>query len=123
MNDELQPTGIKRKSEQQTPLALVGWTHLDMPNGIDLRVECARSRIALDNDMVEQQDIVMTRNQALLLARYLLKVTGQTLPEEARPTVWARVKSALTPARTPAGRPPRDNPRSKPRINPRKWAS
>ena len=36
MNDELQPTGVKRNSDQQPPLALVGWTHLDMPNGIDL---------------------------------------------------------------------------------------
>lgn len=107
MNDELQPTGVKRKSELQPPLALIGWTHLDMPNGIDLRVECARSRIALDNDLIEQQDIVMTRNQALLLARYLLKVTGQTLPEQARPTFWARVKSALTPARSPVRRAPR----------------
>lgn len=107
MNDELQPVGVKQKYEQQPPLALVGWTHLDMPNGIDLRVECARSRIALDNDMIEQQDIVMTRNQALLLARYLLKVTGQTLPEEARPTFWARVKSALTPSRAPVRRTPR----------------
>ncbi len=111
MNDELQPTGVKQKSDQAPPLALVGWTHLDMPNGIDLRVECARSRIALDNDLIEQQDIVMTRNQALLLARYLLKVTGQTLPEEARPTFWARVKSALTPAKAPV------------RGTPRHWAS
>lgn len=107
MNDELQPTGVKQKSEQQPPLALVGWTHLDMPNGIDLRVECARSRIALDNDLIEQQDIVMTRNQALLLARYLLKVTGQTLQEEAKPTFWARVKQTLTPGRPTARRVPR----------------
>lgn len=107
MNDELQPIGMKQKSDQAPPLALVGWTHLDMPNGIDLRVECARSRIALDNDMIEQQDIVMTRNQALLLARYLLKVTGQTLQEEAKPTFWARVKHALIPARPPARRAPR----------------
>lgn len=101
MNDELQPTGVKQKSEQQQPLALVGWTHWDMPNGIDLRVECARSQIALDNDMIEQQDIVMTRNQALLLARYLLKVTGQTLQEETKPPFWVRLKQTLTPARSP----------------------
>lgn len=102
MNDELQPSGNPLKSGQLQPLALVGWTHLDMPNGIDLRMECVRSKIALDNDLVEQRDIVMTRNQALLLARYLLKVTGQTLPEQTRPTLWSRVKSAMVPARSPA---------------------
>lgn len=104
MNDELQPIAAKQKSDMHPPLALVGWTHLDMPNGIDLRMEFARSRIALDNDLIEQQDIVMTYNQALLLARYLLKVTGQTLPEEARPTVWARVKAALTSSKGPPSR-------------------
>lgn len=119
MNDELQPSGVKQKSEQQPPLALVGWTHLDMPNGIDLRVECARSRIALDNDMIEQQDIVMTRNQALLLARYLLKVTGQTLQEDPKPTFWVRVKQSLAFSRSPA-RPPA---RPAARGASRRWAS
>lgn len=107
MNDELQPVGVQRKLEAHQPLALVGWTHLDMPNGIDLRMEFARSRIALDNHMIEQQDVVMTRNQALLLARYLLMVTGQTLPEEAKPTVWSRVKAALIWSKTPGRRAPR----------------
>ena len=102
MNDELQPSAAKRKSGDLTPTALVGWTHLDMPNGIDLRIECARSRIALENDIIEHRDIVMTRNQALLLARYLLKVTGQTLPEEPRPTLWARLRSSFGGERAPA---------------------
>jgi len=107
MNDELQPIGGKRKTEPQPPLALVGWTHRDMPNGIDLRVECARSKIALDNDLIEACDIIMTRNQALLLARYLLKVTGQTLPEEARPGFWSKLRSAFIPSRSTVKRAPR----------------
>jgi hypothetical protein len=107
MKDEFQPTGNPQKIESETPRALVGWTHLDMPGGIDLRMECARSRFALENDMIEQRDIVMTRNQALLLARYLLKVTGQTLPEEAPPTMWSRVKTAVKPSRGQAPTPRR----------------
>ena len=99
MRDELQPPVRKQFSGEQPPTALVGWTHLDMPNGIDLRIECARSRIALENDAIEYCDIVMTRNQALLLARYLLKVTGQTLPEEPRPTLWSRLRGSLTGSR------------------------
>ncbi|WP_052130107.1 hypothetical protein [Sphingomonas sp. 35-24ZXX] len=93
MNDELQPSGAKQKSGELPPIALIGWTHRELPNGIDLRIECARSRIALENDVIEHRDIVMTRNQALLLARYLLKVTGQSLPIEAKPTLWSKVKS------------------------------
>lgn len=109
MYDELQPSAVSRKSGDDMPTALVGWTHLDMPNGIDLRLECARSRIALENDLIEQRDIVMTRNQALLLARYLLKVTGQTLPEEPPPGLWARLRSSFTGNRTPARRPAASN--------------
>jgi hypothetical protein len=108
MKDELQPLGIARKMEDDMPLALVGWTHLEMPNGLDLRMECARSRIALENDIIEQRHIVMTRNQALLLARYLLKVTGQSLPEEAKPTLWSKVKQAIGPAKQPPRRPSRN---------------
>ncbi|WP_017669641.1 hypothetical protein [Blastomonas sp. AAP53] len=104
MNDELQPSGAKQKSGELPPIALIGWTHLDLPNGIDLRIECTRSRIALDNDLIEHRDIVMTRNQALLLARYLLKVTGQTLPGEAKPGLWSKVKSALGGSGAPARR-------------------
>lgn len=95
MNDELQPSGAKQFSADQSPIALIGWTHRELPNGIDLRIECARSRIALDNDQIEYCDIVMTHNQALLLARYLLMSTGQTLPSEAKPGLWTKMKSAL----------------------------
>lgn len=95
MNDELKPSGARQEPGEQLPLALVGWTHVDLPNGIDLKIECARSRIALDNDLIEHREIVMTRNQALLLARYLLKVTGHTLPSEARPGLWTKMRSAL----------------------------
>lgn len=99
MKDEFQPVGNQREIDSEAPCALVGWTHLDMPNGIDLRMEFARSRFALENRLIEQRDIVMTRNQALLLARYLLKVTGQSLAEEAPPTIWSRLKSALKPVK------------------------
>ena len=37
--------------------------------------------------------LAVLRDLALLLARYLLKVTGQSLPIEAKPTLWSKVKS------------------------------
>ncbi|MBB5685770.1 hypothetical protein [Sphingobium boeckii] len=65
--------------------ALVGWTHNAMPNGIHLRIQSTRSNIALENDQLVSHDLVMTRNQALLLAQYLLDVTGQGIPKPRRP--------------------------------------
>ncbi len=70
--------------------ALVGWTHAALPNGIDLRVQCAPSSRALQNEEIEVQHLLMTRNQALLLARYLLEITGQTLPPRRRRPLFGR---------------------------------
>lgn len=70
--------------------ALVGWTHAALPNGIDLRVQCAPSSRALENEEIEVQHLLMTRNQALLLARYLLEITNQTLPPRRRRPFFGR---------------------------------
>lgn len=71
------------------PRALVGWRHRDLAHGIELELQSAHSRIGLENDQIASTHILMTRNQALLLARYLLGVTGQTLaPEPARGSWW-----------------------------------
>ncbi|WP_373488061.1 hypothetical protein [Blastomonas sp.] len=97
MHDELQPSGTEQKSSQSQARALVGWTHFDMASGIGLKIECTRSRIALDNAVIEEHNIVMTRNQALLLARYLLHVTGQALPVEQQKSIWSKLKASFKP--------------------------
>jgi hypothetical protein len=73
-----------RLVDKHEPRVVVGWTHRDTPTGIDLRVQSARSRIALENGQVESNHLLMTRNQALLLARYLLESTGQSLEPPRR---------------------------------------
>lgn len=73
-----------RLVDKHDPRVLVGWTHRETPTGIDLRIQCARSRIALENGQVESNHLLMTRNQALLLAKYLLDSTGQTLDPPRR---------------------------------------
>ena len=65
--------------------ALVGWSHNAMPNGIHLRVQSTRSTIALENQQVVSHDLLMTRNQALLLAHYILDATGQGRPKPKQP--------------------------------------
>lgn len=60
---------------------LVGWTHHEIPNGIDLCMQSTRSKIALENDQIESMHLLLTNNQALLLANYLLKTSKHTLPD------------------------------------------
>ncbi|WP_239016688.1 hypothetical protein [Sphingorhabdus pulchriflava] len=69
---------------------VVGWTHHGLGSSIDLRIQSTVSRQALDNDQVDSHHFLMTHNQALLLAKYLLDSTGQTLPQRVKPSIWRR---------------------------------
>jgi hypothetical protein len=72
---------------------VVGWTHHDLGSSIDLRLQSAQSKQALDNHEVDSHHFLMTHNQALLLAKYLLDATGQTLPVKPRPSLWRRLSA------------------------------
>ena len=75
---------------------LVGWSHSPCGNGVNLKLQSARSQVALRNGEIDANNLLMTRNQALLLARYLLAATGQTLDIPDRPhgwrAAWSRVR-------------------------------
>lgn len=86
--DEPQPD---LEPQDDAPTVVVGWTHGSLPNGIELRVQSARSQQALNNGEIEGVRLCMTRNQALLLARYLLDATGQELPVKRRASAWQRL--------------------------------
>jgi hypothetical protein len=83
------PDRLADKNDLQV---LVGWTHRLMASGLDLRLQTTRSRVALENDQVESSHVLMTRSQALMLAKYLLDVTEQSLPAKARRRFWGGVK-------------------------------
>lgn len=74
---------------------LVGWVHHDCARGINLGMQSARSQAAWSRGQIDKRSFMMTRNQALLLAKYLLDATGQRLdpPERGHGwrKVWARV--------------------------------
>ncbi len=78
-----------RTVDREQPAVVVGWTHRDLPNGIELRVQSSRSSVALENGRIDVAHLCMTRNQAILLARYLLTATGTEPPGPARPW-WRR---------------------------------
>ncbi len=70
---------------------VVGWIHHPVGTGIDLTLQSAVSAEALARDEVTAHHFLMTRNQALLVANYLLESTGQTLPRRRRPGLLRRL--------------------------------
>jgi hypothetical protein len=91
MDQSRSPPHPDRTIDREQPTVVVGWTHRDLARGIELRVQSSRSAIALENGQVETAHLCMTNNQALLLARYLLAVTGQELGGgSSKPRWWRR---------------------------------
>jgi hypothetical protein len=82
-------------SSQHDTTVLVGWTHAELGGNVELRMQSARSRFALENNDYETHGVMMTRNQALLLAKYLLDATGQTLPVSVKPSIWRKVAKGI----------------------------
>lgn len=69
---------------------LVGWSHTQFNRGIDLRVQSAAQATDAQGQ-IDSRHLLMTNNQALILAKYLLDVTGQELPERKRPGLLKRL--------------------------------
>lgn len=74
---------------------LVGWSHYPCGSGINLKIQSAVSQAALGRGEIDAAHLLMSRNQALLLARYLLDVTGQSLDFPERPKGWRAAWSRL----------------------------
>ena len=74
---------------------LVGWTHRDGPQGISLGMQSARSQVAWAAREIDRRNYLLTRNQALLLARYLLEATGQQHDGFDRPHGWRAALARL----------------------------
>ena len=77
----------------EQPGVVVGWTHHDHGASIDLRIQTTISQEALDHKRIDSHHFLMTYNQALLLAKFLLDTTGQRLPLRQRPSLWRRIYS------------------------------
>lgn len=69
---------------------LLGWSHAQAPHGIQLKVQSTSSETLNSRD-IAARTYLMTRNQALILAKYLLDVTDQTLPPRTPRGVWRRM--------------------------------
>ncbi len=62
---------------------LLGWSHAPFTRGIQLKLQSTIGD-SRDHDTVAARSYLMTKNQALILAKYLLDATGQTLPAGPR---------------------------------------
>jgi hypothetical protein len=86
---------IVNKTDEAAPLdhrgVVVGWTHNDLGTSIDLRIQSTISRQALDEHRLDSHHFLMTHNQALMLAKFLLDATGQSMPLRTRPSLWRRI--------------------------------
>ena len=93
-----QHSRIDSPGQGQTPETygvLVGWSHSPCGNGINLKVQSAHSQVALREGRIDTHHLLMTRNQALLMARYLLDTTGQTLDIPEKPHGWRAAWSKM----------------------------
>ena len=93
-----QHSRIELPDSGQTPETygvLVGWSHSPCGGGINLRVQSTQSQDALREGRIDAHHLLMTRNQALLMARYLLETTGQTLDIPEKPHGWRAAWSKM----------------------------
>ncbi len=75
---------------------LIGWSHTPISRGIRLMVQSTTAERDRKRGDIAARSYLMTRNQALILARYLLDVTGQTLPPPRREGRLKRLWRRLT---------------------------
>lgn len=68
---------------------VIGWKHRDFARNIHLTVQ-STSKSRPTPDAVDTHHLLMTRNQAMLLANYLMRATGQELPMRRR-SWWQRL--------------------------------
>lgn len=59
---------------------LVGWVHHSYDNRVDLKLQCVKSTRREDARAIDDHHIVMTPQQAAVLANYLYQVSGHTPP-------------------------------------------
>lgn len=69
---------------------VIGWEHRAFAGNIDLTVQSTNKSRPSPGE-VDKHHLLMTRNQALLLAHYLLRLTGNQPPAPQRRGLFARL--------------------------------
>jgi len=69
--------------------ALAGWTHQDLGDRLMLKIETVASLKAAEDQAPDVLRVMLTRNQAAILGRYLVAQSGLAQPE--RPSLLGRL--------------------------------
>ena len=95
MNEKAEPESQAPDDGIEPFRILVGWTQAPFSRGVQLRLQSKRAE-GPHAGAVEDHRFLMTRNQALLLANFLLDVTGQSLPPRRHEGPLRRALRRLT---------------------------
>ena len=68
-----------RDTRMESYGALAGWNHLDHGSYVMLKLESFRSKDALDERDLDNFRVFLTKQQALLLGNYLIKLSEQSV--------------------------------------------
>ncbi len=79
-----------QQSDRDTFGVLVGWSHGEFADKLDLRLQTAQSAGRLASGEIDNLHVVMTPQQATQLANYLFTVTRQTAPRPRKRGLMAR---------------------------------
>ena len=71
---------VPQNDDNETYGVLVGWSHHLFNDKLDLKLQCVQSTRKLERDALDAHHVMMTREQAAVLANYLFKVSGHTPP-------------------------------------------
>ena len=71
-------------SDKESYGVLINWGLQSLGSKLDLKLQCAGSTRCDDRAALDDHHIVMTREQAAVLANYLFEVSGQTPPRPRR---------------------------------------
>ena len=71
--------------------ALVGWTHQELGDRLMLKIETVQSMQAAESHRPDILRVMLTKNQASILGRYLVNQSG--LPQADRPGLLRRLFS------------------------------
>lgn len=69
---------------QESYGVLVGWAHYSINDRLDLKLQCIDSTRRSDRRELDDHHIVMTPQQAAVLANYLYQISGQTPPDQKK---------------------------------------
>ena len=74
----------KAVCERESYGVLVNWGMQALGPKLDLKLQCVDSTRCEDRHALDQMHVVMTREQAAVLANYLFEVSGNTPPRRRR---------------------------------------